>query len=170
MKKEIGIQVSRGSFGKPLYQVSVYDTERLANLHRFYCTFWIGGERLEYIFRTMRQDGHGDALEQLEHALKMSDPEYNKCATEKMVSREVEFADQWFDKQDKMPTYADAIEWGRKQAIRQACEWLSKTQYIYTETHWCPDEDSMNETPWVTNDFDTVEELIDEFTKAMEER
>lgn len=169
MKKEIGIQVGRGSFGKPLYQVSVYDTERLANLHRFYCTCWIGGERLEYIFRIMRQDGHGDALERLAHALKMSDPEYNKCATEKMVSREVEFADQWFEKHDKMPTYADAIEWGRKQAIRQACEWLRKTHYIYTESHWCPDEDSMTETPWVTNDFDTVEELIDEFTKEMGE-
>lgn len=169
MKKEIGIQVSRGAFGKPLYQVSVYDTERLANLHRFYCTCWIGGERLEYIFRIMRQDGHCDALGQLEHALKMSDPEYNKCATEEMQGREAEFADQWFEKHDKMPTYADAIEWGRKQAIRQACEWLRKTQYVYTESHWCPDEDSIKETPWVTNDFDTVEELIEEFNKAMGE-
>jgi hypothetical protein len=141
----------------------------LANLHRFYCTCWIGGERLEYIFRIMRQDGHGDALERLAHALKMSDPEYNKCATGQMQRREVEFADQWFEKHDKMPTYADAIEWGRKQTVREACEWLRKTHYIYTESHWCPDEDSINETPWVTNDFDTVEELIDEFTKAIEE-
>lgn len=169
MKKEIGIQVSRGAFGKPLCQVSVYDTERLANLHRFYCTCWLEGERLEYIFRIMRQDGHGDALDRLAHALKMSDPEYNKCATEKMVSREVEFADQWFEKHDKMPTYADAIEWARKQTVREAREWIRKTHYIYTETHWCPDEDYIKETPWVTNDFDTVEELIDEFTKAIEE-
>ena len=34
MKKEIGIQVSRGAFGKPLYRVSVYNTEKLANLRR----------------------------------------------------------------------------------------------------------------------------------------
>lgn len=169
MKKEIEIKVSRGAFGKPLYQVSVYDTERLANLHRFWYAYGSAGEDLANVFRMLRLDGHGDALDHLAHALKMSDPEYNKCATEKMVSREVEFTDQWFEKHDKMPTYADAIEWGRKQAIRQACEWLRKTHYIYTETHWCPDEDSIKETPWVTNDFDTVEELIDEFTKAIEE-
>lgn len=169
MKKEIGIQISRGAFGNPYYKVSVYDTERLVNLHRFWYAYGAAGEDLANVFRMLRLAGHGDALRQLEHALKMSDPEYNKCATEKMVSREVEFTDQWFEKQDKMPTYADAIEWARKQAIRQACEWLRKTHYIYTETHWCPDEDSIKETPWVTNDFDTVEELIDEFTKAIEE-
>jgi hypothetical protein len=150
--------------------VSVYDTERLVNLHRFWYTYGSAGENLANAFRMLRLAGHGDALDRLAHALKMSDPEYNKCATEKMVSREVEFTGQWFEKHDKMPTYADAIEWGRKQAIRQACEWLRKTHYIYTESHWCPDEDSMTETPWVTNDFDTVEELIDEFTKEMGEQ
>lgn len=169
MKKEIEIQVSRGAFGNPYYKVSVYDTDRLVNLHRFWYTYGASGEDLVNVFRMLRLAGHGDALWQLEHALKMSDPKYNKCATEKMVSREVEFTDQWFEKHDKMPTYADAIEWGRKQAIRQACEWLRKTHYIYTETHWCPDEDSMKETPWVTNDFDTVDELIEEFNKAIEE-
>lgn len=169
MKKEIGIKVRRGAFGNPYYHVSVYDTDRLVNLHRFWYTYGASGEDLANVFRMLRLDGHGDALGQLEHALKMSDPKYNKCATEKMVSREVEFTDQWFEKHDKMPTYADAIEWGRKQTIRQAREWLRKTHYIYTETHWCPDEDSIKETPWVTNDFDTVEELIDEFTKAIEE-
>lgn len=169
MKKEIEIKVRRGAFGNPYYKVSVYDTDRLVNLHRFWYTYGSAGEDLVNVFRMLRLAGHGDALGQLEHALKMSDPEYNKCATEEMQGREVEFTDQWFEKHDKMPTYADAIEWGRKQAIRQACEWLRKTHYIYTETHWCPDEDSIKETPWVTNDFDTVEELIEEFTKAMGE-
>lgn len=170
MKKEIEIKVHRGAFGNPYYYVSVYDTDRLVNLHRFWYAYGSAGEDLANVFRMLRLDGHGDALGQLEHALKMSDPKYNKCATEKMVSREVEFTDQWFEKHDKMPTYADAIEWGRKQAIRQACEWLRKAHYIYTESYWCPDEDSMTETPWVTNDFDTVDELIEEFNKAMGER
>jgi hypothetical protein len=169
MKKEIEIQVSRGAFGNPYYKVSVYDTERLVNLHRFWYTYGSAGEDLANVFRMLRLAGHGDALDRLAHALKMSDPEYNKCPTEQMQRRKVEFTDQWFKKHDKMPAYADAIEWGMKQAIRQACEWLRKTHYIYTESHWCPDEDSMKETPWVTNDFDTVEELIDELTKAMEE-
>jgi hypothetical protein len=169
MKKEIEIQVGRGAFGNPYYKVSVYDTERLVNLHRFWYTYGSAGEDLANVFRMLRLAGHGDALENLEHALKASRPEYNRDTTEDMQSREVEFADQWFEKHDKMPTYADAIEWGRKQAVRDACEWLRKTHYIYTESHWCPDEDFMKETPWVTNDFDTVEELIDELTKAMEE-
>lgn len=169
MKKEIEIQVSRGAFGNPYYKVSVYDTDRLVNLHRFWYTYGSAGEDLVNVFRMLRLAGHGDALDRLAHALKMSDPEYNKCATDEMVSREVEFTGQWFEKHDKMPTYADAIDWGRKQAIREACDWLRKTHFIYTESHWCPDEDSIKETPWVTNDFDTVEELIDEFTKAMEE-
>ena len=149
--------------------MSVYDTERLVNLHRFWYTYGDSGEDLAKVFRMLRLAGHGDALDSLAHALKASSPEYNKEVSAEMQAREVEFTDQWFEKHDKMPTYADAIEWGRKQTIRQAREWLRKTHYVYTETHWCPDEDSMNETPWVTNDFDTVEELIDEFTKAMEE-
>lgn len=169
MKKEIEIKVRRGVFGNPYYYVSVYDTERLANLHRFWYAYGSAGEDLANVFRMLRQTGHGDALDSLAHALKASNPEYNKEVSEEMQQREVEFTDQWFEKHDKMPTYADAIEWGRKQTIRQACEWLRKTHYIYTESHWCPDEDSIKETPWVTNDFDTVEELIDKFTKAIEE-
>lgn len=169
MKKEIEIKVRRGVFGNPYYYVSVCDTDRVTNLFSFWYTYGASGENLANAFRMLRLAGHGDALDRLAHALKMSDPEYNKCATDEMQSREAEFTYQWFEKHDKMPTYADAIEWGRKQAVRDACEWLRKTHYIYTETHWCPDEDSMNETPWVTNDFDTVEELIDEFNKAMEE-
>jgi hypothetical protein len=170
MKKEIEIKVRRGVFGNPYYYVSVCDTDRVTNLFSFWYTYGSAGEDLANVFRMLRLAGHGDALDRLAHALKMSDPEYNKCATGQMQSREVEFADQWFEKHDKMPAYADAIEWGRKQAVRDACDWLRKTHYIYTESHWCPDEDSMTETPWVTNDFDTVEELIDEFTKDMGEQ
>lgn len=169
MKKEIEIQVSRGAFGKPLYRVSVYNTEKLANLHRYYCIYCLEGESLPDIFRLMRQDGHGDALEQLSDSVRASAPGYNRNTTEEMQRRETEFCDHWFAEHTHLPTYADAIEWARKQAIREASEWIRKTHYIYTESHWCPDEDYIKETPWVTNDFDTVEELIEEFTKAMGE-
>lgn len=169
MKKEIAIQVSRGAFGKPLYHVSVYNTEKLANLHRYYCIYWLEGESLPDIFRLMRQDGHGDVLEQLSDSVRASAPGYHRNVTLEMQRLRDEFCDHWFAEHTHLPIYADAIEWARKQTVREACEWLRKTHYIYTESHWCLDEDSMNETPWVTNDFDTVEELIDEFNKAMGE-
>lgn len=146
MKKEIEIKVRRGVFGNPYYYVSVCDTDRVTNLFSFWHTYGDSGEDLANVFRMLRLAGHGDALDRLAHALKMSDPEYNKCATEEMVSREQEFADQWFEKNDKMPAYADAIEWARKQAVREACEWLR--QY---------------------NTGVRGKELIDEFTKAMGE-
>lgn len=149
--------------------MSVYNAEKLANLHRYYGIYCLEGESLPDLFRLMRQDGHGDVLEQLSDSVRASAPRYHYNVTLEMQRLRDEFCDYWYAEHTHLPTYADAIEWARKQAIRQACEWLRKTQYIYTETHWCPDEDSMNETPWVTNDFDTVEELIDEFTKAMGE-
>ena len=65
MKKEIGIQISRGAFGNPYYHVSVYDTDRLANLHRFWYAYGSAGEDLANVFRMLRQAGHGDALDSL---------------------------------------------------------------------------------------------------------
>lgn len=162
MKKEIEIQVSRGAFGNPYYKVSVYDTERLVNLHRFWYAYGSAGEDLANVFRMLRLAGHGDALDRLALSLIISDPEYNKCATEEMVSREVGFIDQWFEKHGKMPTYADAIEWGRKQAIREACEWLKEELYNSHDRDKYPTVESRS--------FTLVEELINEFTKAMGER
>lgn len=54
-----------------------------------------------------------------------------------------------------------------KDLLEKACEWLGKTLYIHTEEtedkHW-------NETKtfdWVTSDYDSVEEFIEAFKKAM---
>lgn len=49
-----------------------------------------------------------------------------KCddMTEEEYEREVAFAD-WYNKNGKgTPTYSDAIEWARKEAIDKACELL----------------------------------------------
>ena len=49
-----------------------------------------------------------------------------KCddMTEEEYEREVAFAD-WYNKNGKgTPTYSDAIEWARKEAIEKACELL----------------------------------------------
>ena len=51
-----------------------------------------------------------------------------KCddMTEDEYEREVAFAD-WYNKNGKgTPTYSDAIEWARKDAIDKACEWLKE--------------------------------------------
>mgnify|MGYP006329835427 CR=1 FL=1 len=54
-----------------------------------------------------------------------------------------------------------------KDLLEKACEWLSETLYIHTEItedkHW-------NETKtfdWVTSDYNSVEEFIEAFKKAM---
>lgn len=54
-----------------------------------------------------------------------------------------------------------------KDLLEKACEWLGETLYTHTEViedkHW-------NETKtfdWVTSDYDSVEEFIEAFKKAM---
>ena len=52
--------------------------------------------------------------------------------TEAEYEREVAFAD-WYNKNGKgTPTYSDAIEWARKEAISKACE-LLKTVGVLTD-------------------------------------
>ena len=51
-----------------------------------------------------------------------------KCddMTEEEYERVVAFSD-WYNKNGKgTPTYSDAIEWARKDAIDKACEWLKE--------------------------------------------
>ena len=44
--------------------------------------------------------------------------------TKAEYDREMAFAD-WYLKNGKVtPTYSDAIEWARRQAIDEACEWM----------------------------------------------
>ena len=70
--------------------------------------------------------------------------------TKEEFDREQEFTANFIEKNNRMPTYSDAIEYGRKQMIEKACEWLNN---FYSEDRHC---------------F-LVKEDIDAFIKAMEE-
>ena len=61
----------------------------------------------------------------------------------------------------------ETAKWADETMIEKAREWLSKVLYIHTENiedkHW-------NETKtfdWVTSDYDSVNDFIDGFCKAM---
>ena len=83
---------------------------------------------------------------------------FKKCAdiTPEEVNREAEFLD-WFRKNGKgTPTYSDAIEWARKEAIENARDWFSV--YLIMEIGDAND--------WLRGSPETGE---DRFRKAMEE-
>ena len=70
--------------------------------------------------------------------------------TKEEADREQEFTTNFIEKNNRIPTYSDAIEYGRKQLIDKAAEWLNN---FYSEDRHC---------------F-LVKEDIDAFIKAMEE-
>ena len=72
-----------------------------------------------------------------------------KCddMTESEYEREVAFAD-WYHKNGKStPTYSDAIEWARKEAISKVCEWL-KARNVLTEVSIEGFKKAMEESVW----------------------
>lgn len=83
--------------------------------------------------------------------------------TDKQIEREEAFCDDWYmvRKMSKTPTFADAIAWADKTMIEKACEWLKKRTY----------QDCLGVSPIarLKVGFSSVEELVDEFIKAMEE-
>ena len=57
-----------------------------------------------------------------------------------------------------------------KQAfIEKAKKWLENTLYIHTEIENDRDFNELFRTDWVTSDYDSVEDFINSFCKAMEE-
>lgn len=70
--------------------------------------------------------------------------------TAEQAQIESDFVVQHLEKYNRTPTFIDAIEYGRKQMIDKACEWLNN---FYSEDRHC---------------F-LVKEDIDAFIKAMEE-
>ena len=70
--------------------------------------------------------------------------------TKEEADREQEFTTNFIEKNNRIPTYSDAMEYGRKQLIDKAAEWLNN---FYSEDRHC---------------F-LVKEDIDAFIKAMEE-
>ena len=70
--------------------------------------------------------------------------------TKEEADREQEFTTNFIEKNNRIPTYSDAMEYGGKQLIDKAAEWLNN---FYSEDRHC---------------F-LVKEDIDAFIKAMEE-
>ena len=63
--------------------------------------------------------------------------------------------------------YTDAFEagaeWEHKRLVERACEWLKKVLYIHNEEVEDKDFD------WVSCNYNSVEEFIDNFVKATKE-
>ena len=57
----------------------------------------------------------------------------------------------------------------RQEFIEKAKEWLEQTLYIHTEIEEDRDFCEIYRAEWVTSDYDTVEDFINSFCKAMEE-
>ena len=45
--------------------------------------------------------------------------------TKEELERETAFLEQYTDEKDNMPSFSDAIEWARKEVIKEANNWFS---------------------------------------------
>lgn len=61
------------------------------------------------------------------------------------------------------------IKYRKNKWTEKAYEWLKKTMYIHTEHDTDVDWGTTKTIDWVTSDYDTVDEFIDGFRKALEE-
>ena len=61
------------------------------------------------------------------------------------------------------------LEYRKQKFIEKAKEWLQGTLYIHTEIEEDKDWCETNPIDWVTSDYDSVEDFINGFCKAMEE-
>ena len=50
-----------------------------------------------------------------------------KCdnITKRELERETAFLEQYIDEKDNIPSFSDAIEWARKEVIKEANDWFS---------------------------------------------
>ena len=77
----------------------------------------------------------------------------------------------------KMPDEVETFEFipisneivNKQEFIEKAKEWLQRTLYIHTEIEEDRDFCEINRNDWVTSDYDSVEDFINGFCKAMEE-
>lgn len=65
--------------------------------------------------------------------------------------------------------FEEIAKWADKTMINKACAWLETILYIHTEMNEDKDLGEMSVINWVTSDYDSVEEFIHRFRKAMEE-
>lgn len=83
--------------------------------------------------------------------------------------RTIEIFGELDDFQDRTEGFIDGAKWADKTMINKACTWLENILYIHTEINEDKDFGEMSITNWVTSDYDSVEEFIHRFRKAMEE-
>lgn len=57
----------------------------------------------------------------------------------------------------------------KQELIEKAKEWLKNTLYIHTEIEEDRDFCEIYHIDWVTSDYDSIEDFINSFCKAMEE-
>lgn len=64
--------------------------------------------------------------------------------------------------------YDNGYQAARYELMHKACEWMRNTLYIHTEINEDKDWSETNPIDWVTSDYDTVEDFINGFIKAIE--
>ena len=65
--------------------------------------------------------------------------------------------------------YDNGYQAARYALIHKAKEWMRNTLYIHTEIEEDRDFCEIYRTNWVTSDYDSVEDFINGFIKAIEE-
>lgn len=84
--------------------------------------------------------------------------------------RTMEIFGELDDFQDVTEGFIDGTKWADKTMINKACTWLEDILYIHTEMNEDKDLGETNITNWVVSDYDSVEEFIHRFRKAMEDK
>lgn len=70
---------------------------------------------------------------------------------------------------NRNPLFEAGAKWAKEKLIEEACEWLKKTLYIHTEFDTDIVWGTTDVTDWVTSDYDSVNEFIEAFKKAIDE-
>lgn len=92
-----------------------------------------------------------------------------------MQEKITETAKEWYPATSSIPQslshragFVEGGQWATKFLVEKACEWLENTLYIHTEIENDRDFNEICRTDWVTSDYDSVEDFINSFRKAME--
>lgn len=65
--------------------------------------------------------------------------------------------------------YRKGCEDTEQKLINKVCDWLKKTLYIHTEYIEDKQWGVVDTIDWITSDYDSVEDFIENFRKSMEE-
>lgn len=88
---------------------------------------------------------------------------------EKILKQAVKEQSQLYQPPEWRAGFVSGAKWADETMIKKAKEWLEKTLYIHTELLEDKHLDETKPSNWVTSDYDSVEDFINGFCKAMEE-